>query len=491
MVSPRPPARLGPFIAEAILNRVIAVAVTALALAAAVHGQTSTVAAPAASGMLPADAGQNPFFASTPSGQVTPGVLQLSLLDAIDRGLKYNLGLLLAGTQTDAARAARLRALSDILPKVDGTVGESVQQLNPAQFGFRIPGIPDLIGPFGLFDARASMTEKLGLHDWNNARASVETLRASEHGDRNARELVVLAVGATYLQSIAASARVDAVQAQLNTAQTLYQQAVDMKKAGVVPGIDVLRAQVEERLERQRLVAARNEFAKSKLTLGRVIGLPAAQEFALSDKLPYQPLPDLTLEQALTRAYQARSDYQAALALVRAAELSRKAAEGQRLPSLQVSADYGALGRQPAGALVTYTVAGGIRVPIFQGGKIRSDVEQADATLRQRRLQAEDLRARIEYEVRTAFLDVQAAGEQVQVAEQAAQLSGEELKQAQDRFAAGVTGNLEVVQAQQAVAVSTENYIDSLNAHNVAKLLLARALGVAETRVKEYLKGQP
>ena len=433
----------------------------------------------------------NPFFGSAPAGQVTPGVLKLSLLDAIDRGLKYNLGLLLSSAQPDVARGARWRALSEIVPNLNGRVGESFQQINTAQFGFRIPGLPSIIGPFAVFDSRATATEDFSLHGLHNFQATQENIRAAEHGVRNARELVVLAVGATYLQSIAALARVESAQAQVTTAQTLYRQATDMKNAGVVAGIDVLRAQVELQAERQRLVFAQNEFAKSLLTLGRVIGLPAAQQYELSERIPYQPLPETSLEKAVARALQSRSDYQALLAQVRAAELSKRAAEAEWLPSLNISADYGFLGNQPGGALGTYTVIGGIRIPIFQGGKVKGDVMQADSLLRQRRAQAEDMRARIEYEVRTAVLDVQAAGQQVEVAQQATQLAAEQLKQSQDRFAAGVAGNLEVVQAQQAVVTSSENYINALNAHNVAKLLLSRAVGEGEQRVKDYLKGLP
>jgi outer membrane protein TolC len=433
----------------------------------------------------------NPFLGSTPAGQVTPDVLKLTLLGAIDRGLKYNLGLLLSSAQTDAARGARWRSLSEIVPNLNGRVGESFQQINTAQFGFRIPGLPSIIGPFAVFDSRATATEDFSLRGLHNFQASQESIHAAEHGVRNARELVVLAVGATYLQAMAAQARVQSAQAQLTTAQTLFRQATDMKSAGVVAGIDVLRAQVEMQAERQRLVFAQNEFAKSLLTLGRVIGLPAAQQYELSDTIPYQPLPEPTLEQALARALQSRSDYQALLAQVRAAELNKQAAEAEWLPSLNISADYGFLGNQPGGALGTYTVVGGIRIPIFQGGKVKGDVMQADSILRQRRAQAEDMRARIEYEVRTAALDVQAAGQEVEVAQQAQLLAADQLRQSQDRFAAGVAGNLEVVQAQQAVVTASENYINALNAHNVAKLLLSRAVGEAEVRVKEYLKGLP
>lgn len=255
-------------------------------------GFGSAAAQPSQSMTIPAFPGtQNPFLGSTPAGQVTPGVLKLTLLDAIDRGLKYNLGLLLSSAQTDAARGARWRALSEIVPNLNGRVGESFQQINTAQFGFHFPGVPNIIGPFAIFDSRATATEDLSLRGLRNFRATSENIRAAEDDVRNAREVVVLAVGATYLQAIAAQARVESAQAQLTTAQTLYRQASDMKSAGVVAGIDVLRAQVEMQAERQRVVFAQNEFAKSLLTLGRVIGLPAAQQYESARKSPTSRCP--------------------------------------------------------------------------------------------------------------------------------------------------------------------------------------------------------
>jgi outer membrane protein TolC len=443
--------------------------------------------------LTPQNAGpqQNPFFGSVVADPATADVLKLSLLDAIDRGLKHNLGLLLSDAQTEAARGIRLRALSDIMPQLTGRLSDSVQQINLAAFGFPLPvGTPQVVGPFGVFDARAYFSDNiLDFKALNNARAGTENVRAAEGSYRDARELVVLAVGNGYLQAIASASRVEAVQAQLTTADALLRQARDMKNSGVVAGIDVLRAQVELQTQQQRLVAARNVFEKAKLSLGRTIGLAPAQPFELTDKLPYRPLPEITLEQALQRAYQSRNDYQSAMKQVQAAELARKAAVGEALPTVQLNADYGAIGPNLGQARSTFSATAGLKVPIFQGGKVRGDVLQADAALKQRRAEAADLRGRIEYEVRTAFLDLQAASDQVQVAQQTVQLSSEELKQAQDRYVAGVSDNLEVVQAQQAVAAANDNYIDSLNSHNIAKLLLARALGVAEQQVKAYLKG--
>jgi len=354
------------------------------------------------------------------------------------------------------------------------------------------PGERPVVGPFGIFDMRGLVSAPLiDLQALNKVRAGTENIRAAEFSARDARELVVLAVGGTYLNAVAAFARVDAAQAEFNTADTLYRQAVDMKNAGVVPAIEVLRAQVEAQARQQRLVASRNDFERAKLTLGRVIGLPGGQQIELAEQLPYQPAPDISLEQALARAYQARADYLSAQARVHAAELNRRAALAERLPSLLLTGDYGLIGPNPGLARQTFSTTAAVRLPIFQGGKVRGDVEVAEAALQQRRLEADDLRGRIEFEVRSAFLDVQSAAQQVEVAQQAVKVADEAVRQSRDRFAAGVTGNLEVVQAQQALATAHENLISALNAHNIAKLLLARSVGVAEQGVRDYLKGTP
>jgi outer membrane protein TolC len=368
-----------------------------------------------------------------------------------------------------------------------------VQQISLAEFGFpsTLTGGKQVIGPFAYFDARAVFTQNV--FDYTaikNERAARENVKSAQFDYQNARDLVVLVSGASYLQAVSSSARVDAAQAELKTATTVYNQAVDMKAAGVVPAIEVVRAQVQMQAQQQRLLAAKNEFERSKLNLARVIGLPTAQVFTLADKIPYAPLPPLTFEQELQRAFENRSDYKAAQARVRAAELSRKAAVGERLPTLGINADYGDIGPHPSMSNGTFTAAAGLTIPIFQGGRTRGDIMQADALMKQRQSELDNLRGQIEYDLRTAFLDVQTAADEIDVATSSLKLANEQLQQSEDRFTAGVTDNLEVVQAQQAVAVADENYISSLYAHNYAKLSLVRAVGVAETAVMNYLGGK-
>ncbi len=474
-------------IGELLFAQTVSTFTPASPSAAAGAGQVMTT--------LPALGSENPFQGSIPQGKVVPGSIPLTLLDALDRGLKYNLGLYESSQESLAARAQRLRAMSKLLPSIGAGVSESSQQIDLAALGFTpaiFPGVPTVIGPFNVFDVRANMSGPvLDFSAINSLKASTETTNTAVLNYRNARELVVIAVGVAYVQSLSAQARVIAIQAELETAQTLYNLAIDQKKAGVAPSIDVLRAQVEFQSDQQRLVAARNELDKQKLQLARTIGMPTGQEFTLAQDIPYTPAPPLTLEAALDEALRNRPDYASALSAVRAADLRVKAAQTQRWPSLRFDGNYGVIGNYPDQSHGTYTATGSVQVPIFTGGRIRSDIQEAQIALKQRQAEADDLRGRIEYEVRAAFLDLNAAADQVDVSRSTLGLAQETLTEGQDRFRAGVTNNIEVVQAQESVVGANETLISSTLQFNLAKLALARSLGVAERATKEFLGGKP
>lgn len=437
---------------------------------------------------------QSPFLGSEPEGKQVLEVLPIDFTDAIDRGLRNNLGLLLSVDQTITARGERWKELSDLLPNVTARLQEDVQNQSLAALGLKgslFPKpLPRVIPTFNYFDARVYASQSLfNFKDLEKERAATESLKAAQFNYKDARELVVLAVGNTYLLAIANAARIEAAEAQVRSAQALYDKAADQQKAGLSPAIDTLRAQVELQTRKQQLIVVRNDYAKQKLSLARVIGLPPGQEFTLTEKAPYQELAPLPLDAYLSRAYASRADYQAAQAQVRASELSLRSAAAGRYPSLDLNANYGDIGVTPAHSNGTWQVNGGLTIPIFAGNRVHSDVLEADAKLKQARSQLGDLRGRIDYEVRTALLDLRAAAEQVEVARSSVELAEQALAQSQDRFGAGVADNLEVVQAQEAAASAHENYIQSLYAHNVAKVALARSIGNAEEGVKKYLKG--
>jgi outer membrane protein TolC/AcrR family transcriptional regulator len=446
-------------------------------------------AAPAlAQGDMQIGASTNPFMGSAPRGTATTETIPLSVKDAVERALQHNLGLLLQEEAVKTAHGARWRALAGLLPDLSAGTTSSRQVINLDAYGF--PGEPSIIGPFNVFDARVYASQPLiDLRALNDTRAASANVRAESLGVRTARDLVTLVAVNLYLESVAANSRIEAAHAQQDTAATLFQQASDMKQAGVVAGIDVLRAQVQLQNQRQRTIRAENDFEKSKLQLARAIGLPPGQPFTLTDRIPYAPLTDVTLEGALKTAFESRADYLAARERVAAAEASRRGATADHLPTLRLDADYGAIGQTPSDAHATFRVAAMVRVPIFDAGRTTAHRLESDAQLQRRKAELEDFRGRVEYDVRAALLDLGAARQQLEAAQANVTLAGQELEQARDRFAAGVTGNLEVAQAQEAVAAASESYIAALYAHNLAKASLARAVGTAEQSVMTFLGG--
>ncbi|MGH9647058.1 MAG: TolC family protein, partial [Bryobacteraceae bacterium] len=153
-------------------------------------------------------------------------------------------------------------------------------------------------------------------------------------------------------------------------------------------------------------------------------------------------------------------------------------------------ADYGLVGVNPGNSHGTFSVTGELRFPIWAGGHSNGDIEEADASLQRARAQYDDLRSKVEADVRTAYLDLNAAADQVRVAQSRRELAEDELRQARDRFASGVADTVEVVQAQEAVSSAEQDYIASLNAHNLAKASVAHAVGQAEKITRTLLRSQ-
>ena len=436
------------------------------------------------------------FLGGVPSGTPTGTAERITILDAILRALDHNLGVLTAEQALGRAQGVRWRAMADLLPNVNGRVSETRQTINLAAFGFSGgPGspfadIPSIVGPFNVFDARVYLSQPVvDLGALNGARAEAHNVEAARLSYRSARDFVIHVAGNLYIQALAASARVDAARAQQQTAQALYNQSLDLKQGGLIAGIDVLRAEVQLNAQTQRATSAVNEFEKTKLQLARVMGLPLGQPFALDANLPDLPSADVSLDAAVDLAYRTRHDYLAALERVRGAEAERQSVVGSALPSVHVNADYGAIGLSPGDAQSTFAVMGAVNVPIFQGGRTRGRLLEADADVRSRRMEAEDLKASIYYEVRAAFLDIEATAQQLSVAGKARDLAGQQLTQARDRFAAGVASNIEVVQAQDAVAVASEQFIAAQYGYALAKGALVRGVGSSEDALRQLLGG--
>jgi outer membrane protein TolC len=454
--------------------------------------QPAGVATPAAPVQIPQPAiNASTYQGSVSRQQITPGVLSLSLSDAIQRGLRYNLGLILTSQNVESARASRLEELQSLLPTVTGKLQEADQETDIAAEGLRIPGFPAIIGPYGYTDVRGSLDwTLLNLSALQNYLATKHDFQAANLSVEDARQMVVLTVGNAYLLVIADAANIQAAQAQVATSKVSLDQAVANHQAGVSPLLDELRARVDYQTQEQTLIAAKDSWAKDKIALARAIGLPLEQKFEITDTEPYAPLDHLNADQAVQEALANRADLKALEQQVAAAQHARKAATDERLPTVKFSGDYGDIGINPSHSHGTGDATGSLDVPIFEEAKLRGDAKQAQAQLDEETEQLSNLRGQIAADVRDSILDIQAAEKLVDVARSNVQLANEALSEAQQRYKAGVSDNLAVSQAQQSVAQANEQYVAALYQHNVAKLSLARALGVAQSDYKDYLGGK-
>ena len=432
-----------------------------------------------------------PVLGSVPSGPATGAVMHLTLRDAITMALRYNLGAIESGENVRFARGQRLRALSELLPQVHAGGSETVAQTSTATIGLKSPQFPAILGPFSYSTVGVSASQALlSFESIQRFRASRNAEQAAQLSYTDTLDVVTLVVGSAYLQVIEAGSRIDAGEAQVRNAQALYDQAENEFQAGTSPKIDVTRTAVQLHTEQFNLSVARNNFAIAKLNLARAIGLPLGQEFDLADQLPYGDLAPPTVDDALRMAYRSRTDFQSALDSAKAAQQALSAARGERYPVLAANGTLADQGATLGHSHSTYVFQAGVSVPVFTGGRIKGDITEAEAALRQRKAEAENLRGQIDYDVRTAFLNLQAATEQVAVARQNLDLANENLDRSKERFEAGVTDSVEVVQAQQSLAGANDQYISSLYSHNLAKLTLARALGVARSNYNQYLTGR-
>ena len=437
------------------------------------------------------------FAGSIPSNNVPPGTITLTLADAVKRGLETNLGAISATNSVSLAAAQRSQSLSALLPNIAANASETVTQIDLAAYGLQIsppPGlgfsIPTIVGPFSYSQAQATLNQSLlDLVARRNWKASKETERAAVLSAKDSRESIVLAVAGTYLQTVADAARVASQQAQVGNAQAVYNQAVVRKEAGTNARIDVVRSLVELQSQQQRLTSLQADLRKEKLAFARLIGLPLDRELILSDSLtPGQTtVPDAAAE--LQIAFQRRSDLRAAEAQLHAAELTLAAAHAERLPSATLSGDYGTIGPNPTVQHGVFAATASVNVPIFEGGRIRGDIEEAEATVRQRRAELADQRGQVEQQVRTALIELETAMGQVKLAASNRDYAHETLNEARDRFGAGVATTVEVVQAQEQVATAEADYINSLFSYNLAKLSLARATGEAEADLPNLFNG--
>jgi len=442
-------------------------------------------------GVTPSSAADPSYQGSIVRDKATNGVVSLSLDDAMQRGLKNNLGLVLQTSNERSANGARLQELQSLLPTVTGSAAIEVQQVNLAAYGLKFPGLNPIVGPFQTEDFRAYLTQNLvDVQSLENYISAKHNFEAAKLTAQDARDLVVLTVGNAYLLCIADGARIAAVKAEMDSSKLSFDQAKDAHEAGTSPRLDVLRAQVDYQNQQQQLIAATNGLAKDKLALARVIGLPLDQQFELSDTVPFQALDTPDPQAAFAQALKQRKDLAAAAEQVKAADAAKKAAVDEQLPVASFSGDFGDLGETVGHSHGTYTATGQVSAPLLQIAKTRGDEDVAGAKYDQAQAKLSDQVQQVNADVRDAILDIESSAKLVEATKSNVDLAKEALDEAQQRFKAGVSDTLPVSQALAADEQANDQYISALYQHNVAKLSLARALGVASTNYKDYVGGK-
>ena len=444
-----------------------------------------------ATGSNGATPNQQSFKGSIVAGKNTGTVIGLTLDDAITRGLRQNLGAILQQSAVQSANGSRLEQLQPLLPTLTAGASIEVEQVNLAAYGLKFPGVNPIIGPFQVEDFRAYLTQNiLNIQSLQNYIAAKHNFAAAKLTAEDARDMVVLTVGNAYLLCIADQSRIDAVQSELKTSKLSFDQAVAAHEAGTSPRLDVLRAQVDYQNEQQTLISTTNTLAKDKIALARAIGLPLDQQFTLPDTAPYKPLDNLDAEAAFAQALKTRKDLASSQEQVTANEASRKAAHADQYPTASFSGDYGDIGETVGHSHATFTATGSVSAPVLQIVKQKGEDQVANAKLDQSKDNLSDQVQQVNQDIRDNILDIQSAAKLVDAAKSNVDLATEALSEAQQRFHAGISDNLPVSQAQTTLEQANDQYISALYQHNVAKLSLARAIGVAQTNYKDYLGGK-
>ncbi len=408
--------------------------------------------------------------------------LKLTLRDAVQVALKQNPRVILANLGVAQSEQERNIARSALLPQVSARAGETVNRANlEAAFGLRIPGFSQHIGPYRYEQVGAGFTaEVLDLTLWRRYRASQAGIDTSRAQETTAREGSVMLVVSQYLGSQRAAADVEAARSRVDLAQALYDQAADLQNNGVGTGIDTLRSNVQLQNEKQRLIVARTQLETSLYGLARLLNIEPKQRVELADPAIFFDTPEVNVDQTLERAWQARPELRQILAQQQKAQLELRAASDSRLPKVTVGGFWAEQGLNGSTAIPVYSYQANLEVPIFTGGRIEAERAKAAIAIRQLKQQEQEVRNRIELDVETAIVRLGSARSEVDVAKLGIELARQEVEQSRDRFQAGVTNNVEVIQAQDGLARAGDNQIAALYRYNQARADVAYSVGQME-----------
>jgi outer membrane protein TolC len=425
------------------------------------------------------------------AGAQQPAPVRLTLQDAIQKGLQANLSVLAAGTRVEEAEGTRMRRLSAaLLPRVNAQAYANVQNRDLQAFGISAPGFPAVVGPFSNYDFRIYAQQNVvDLQSYRGLKASEHAVDAGKMDERDARDLIVRAIAALYLNAQSAAARADSAQSRVTDSSALLKLAKDKHDAGTATGVDVLRAQVQLANDRQALLVAENQTKQSLLELARNLGMDPGAPLELAEPLVFHPLRQPEIDALAPAALLARADY-LSLASQREGLVEQQSANRARwYPKLSINGNIGEIGRSIGGVRSTGLVQGQIDFTVFDRDR-NGEAQELASRVKRIEDQIADLRRGIEEDLREALLNLDSAAGQVAVAREGQELARRELELAQDRFQQGTANNVEVVTAQDELARAEENYILAVSGHVDAKFALARAMGDTEKNIVEFLANQ-
>ena len=431
--------------------------------------------------------------ASVTAAAQQPAPYRLTLQDAIQKALQANLSVLAAGTRVEEAEGTRMRRLSAaLLPRVNAQTYANYQNHDLQAQGLSFSGlpIPKMVGPLSNYDFRVYAQQNVvDLASYRGFKASERALDAGKMDYRDARDLIVRAIAALYLNAQSAEARVDAAQSRVTDSSTLYKLAKDKHDAGTATGVDVLRAQVQLDNDRQALLIADNQRKHSLLELARNLGMNPATPLELAEPLNYRVLNPLEVETLAPAALLARADYLSLDSQRAGLVEQQRASRARYYPKLSVNGNFGEIGRSIGSVQRTGLLQGQIDFTLFDRDR-NGEAQELASRVKRIDDQIADLRRGIDEDIRDALLNLDSATEQVAVANEGQELARRELQLAQDRFQSGTANNVEVVTAQDELARAEENYILAVSSHADAKFALARALGDTETNIAKFMGNQ-
>jgi outer membrane protein len=408
--------------------------------------------------------------------------LRLTLTEAVRLALQQNPEVQIAHLDVAASREDRSIARSALLPQAGLSVSDAAIRRNLEAFiGRSIPGFPQHVGPFQTFQAGPGFSVPVfDLTLWRRFQASSKMVDGTEAQQMTVRERTTLLVVSQYLGCLRATADVRAAQSRVALAQALYDQAVELQKQGISTALDTLRSNVELQNEKQHLIAAETERKTSLYGLAQLLNLDPHQEVQLADEMSFFKTPQIGMEESVERAYAERSEMKTLLAQESAAHLEVRAAGEERLPKVLVEGNWAYQGLSAARSIPAYQYQVTLQVPLFTGGRIHAETAKARIEMKKLERQIDDLKSRIALQVKTAVEQLDAARNEVQVANLGVKLSKDEVGQAQERFQAGVANNIEVTTAQDALSRANDNQIGALYRYNQARADLAHAMGQIE-----------